>query len=109
MNTAWQRLPERSSPFWLGTIAWIALHLGSGLVRLLLYVGCIAALPRLRRRAGTPMLALPGGVAIPLLALAVCAGLLTQVSLVAVGATAALLAVGSALYAIAARTRRRAR
>jgi len=37
MNTAWQRLPERSSPFWLATIAWIALHLGSSLVRLLLY------------------------------------------------------------------------
>jgi predicted LPLAT superfamily acyltransferase len=37
MNTAWQRLPERSNAFWLGAITWIALHLGSGIVRLLLY------------------------------------------------------------------------
>jgi amino acid transporter len=89
-----------------GSFAWLAVL--SVLVRLLLYAGCIAALPRLRRE-GAPMIALPGGPAIPLLALVVCAGLLTQVSLGAVGATAALLAVGSALYAIAARSRRAGR
>lgn len=86
-----------------GSFAWLAVL--SVLVRLLLYAGCVAALPRLRR-AGVAMLPLPGGRAIPLLALAVCAALMTQVSLAAVAATAALLASGSVLYSIAARGRR---
>lgn len=86
-----------------GTFAWLAVL--SVLVRLLLYAGCVAALPRLRR-AGVAMLPLPGGRAIPILALAVCAALMTQVSLAAVAATAALLAVGSVLYSIAAWGRR---
>lgn len=88
-----------------GTFAWLAVL--SVLVRLLLYVACIGALPRLVRR-GVAMAPLPGGSSVPLLALAVCAGLLSQVSLRAVLATLALLAVGSVLYAIAAGARRRA-
>lgn len=86
-----------------GTFAWLAVL--SVLVRLLLYVACIGALPRLRR-AGVEMAPLPGGPALPLLALVVCAGLLSQVSLRAVLATAGLLAVGSVLYLVAARARR---
>lgn len=84
-----------------GTFAWLAVL--SVLVRLLLYVACISALPRLVR-AGVSMAPLPGGGLLPLLALVVCGVLLTQVSLVAVGATAALLAVGSLLF-LAARAR----
>jgi amino acid transporter len=92
-----------------GTFAWLAVL--SVMVRLLLYAGCIAAMPRVRR-ASTDLpgaIVLPGGWAIPLAGMAVCLGLLTQVSLASVLATAALLAVGSGLYAIAARGTRRSR
>ncbi len=37
MSRDWQDLPERSNPFWIRTITWIALHLGRGVARCLLY------------------------------------------------------------------------
>jgi amino acid transporter len=92
-----------------GTFAWLAVL--SVLVRLLLYAGCILAMPRVRRASGAlpGAIVLPGGWAIPLAGLLVCLGLLTQVSLASVLATAALLAVGSGLYLVAARVRQRSR
>lgn len=72
----------------------------SVLTRLLIYLACIAALPRLRTASigSGAAVRLPGGIAIPALAAVVCAGLLTQVSLSSVVATAILLAVGTVLY-----------
>lgn len=68
--------------------------------RLLIYATCIAAIPRVRASAAGSQdwLKLPGGPLVPLTALLVCAALLTQVRPSSVGATAALLAVGSVLY-----------
>jgi amino acid transporter len=86
-----------------GSFAWLAGL--SVLTRVLIYVGCIAALPALRRRdATTPgVLRLPGGLLVPGVAVAVCLGLLTQVKPADVLATALLLAVGTALYLLARR------
>ena len=90
-----------------GTFAHLAAL--SVLTRLLIYLVCIAAMPRVRARAEDPsrQLHLPGGHTIPILAAIVCLGLLTQVSRDSIIATAALLALGSALFWIEARARRR--
>ena len=79
----------------------------SVLTRLLIYLVCIAALPRLRSSAIGPAdaMRLPAGMLNPGLAAVVCVGLLTQVSYQSVIATAALLAVGSLLYLAARRFR----
>ena len=37
MSSSWQNLPERSNAFWLQVITWIALRLGRGVSRVLLY------------------------------------------------------------------------
>ncbi len=99
-----------------GSFVWLAGL--SVLTRLLLFLGCIAAVPRVRAQADieaakatgedrdTRSLRLPAGRVIPILAAAVCLGLLTQVSLRAWIATGALLAVGSVLYLLALRARR---
>jgi hypothetical protein len=57
----------------------------------------------LRRRFGDSVSAvrLPGGYTIPAVAGVLCAGLLVQVSPLSVAATAALLAIGLALFALA--------
>jgi amino acid transporter len=84
-----------------GSFVWLAVL--SVLVHLLLYLACIAAIPAVQRKAaasGEPLW-LPGGMGLLVLATLVCAGLLTQVHPVSVLAAAALLAVGSALYALA--------
>ncbi len=77
--------------------------------RLLIYLTCIAAMHRVR--AATPdkddRPRLPGGPAIPLLAVGVCTILLLSVRIDSVLATAAMLAVGSILYLIAARSPRK--
>ena len=75
----------------------------SVLTRLLLYLVCIGAIPRLRNRFGTApaALRLPGGYLVPALAVAVCIGLLIHVKTLAYVSVAALLAVGSLLYAAA--------
>lgn len=79
----------------------------SVLTRLLIYLVCIAAMPRVRARAEDPsrQLRLPGGYVIPVLAAIVCFGLLTQVSRDSIIATAALLALGSVLFWLEARAR----
>lgn len=83
----------------VGEFAWLAGM--SAVVRLLIYLVCIGALPHVRRhRADAPgRLRLPGGYALPLLAIGVCVWLLTQVTLRGALVTAAFLAVGGVLYA----------
>lgn len=90
-----------------GSFVWLAVL--SVLTRLLLYMTCIAAMPRVRAAAGDApgQVRLPGGRVIPVLALLVCVALLTRVGRDSVLATAALLAVGTLLFWIAALRRRR--
>ena len=86
-----------------GGFAWLAGL--TVLTRLLLYVVCLGAIPRLksRFRAASGTLRLPGGYTVPVLALAVCIGLLMQVKVLAYVSVVGFLAVGTILYA-AART-----
>lgn len=90
-----------------GSFVWLAGL--SVLTRVLIYAGCIAALPRLRRQgpAHPAVIRLPGGLAIPALAIAICLGLLTQVKLLDCLATGAMLGAGSVLYLTATRGRPR--
>jgi amino acid transporter len=84
-----------------GSFVWLAGL--SVLTRVLIYVGCIAALPALRRRdADEPgVLRLPGGLVIPGVAVLVCLALLTQVKAADYFVTAAMLGVGGLLYLVA--------
>ena len=83
-----------------GTFA--ALAVASSLSRLLAYVVCIGALPRVRARADEETRAqayvLPGGHLVPAIALLICFILILQTTLANWVALAALLAVGVALY-----------
>ena len=79
----------------------------SVLVRLLIYLACVAAVPAVRRQASDDSWRLRGGPILPTLAVAFCLGLLTQVSRESVFATIVLLGCGSALYLLAQRRRRR--
>jgi amino acid transporter len=89
-----------------GRFAWLAAM--STAVRLLTYVVCIAALPRLARRAepGHDGLRLPGGMLIPALGLLVCLWLISQASLRSWVVMLGFVVAGSGLYAA---TRYRAR
>lgn len=82
-----------------GSFVWLAAM--SALVRVLIYMVCIAAMPRLRRQFADVSggFRLPGGWTIPAGAFLVCALLLTQVGLDAVLVTAVFLAIGAALHA----------
>jgi amino acid transporter len=86
-----------------GSFAWLAGL--SVLTRVLIYVGCIAALPALRGRPAqeAQVLRLPGGLAIPGIAVLTCLALLTQVSTMGYLTTGAMLAAGTVLYALARR------
>jgi amino acid transporter len=86
-----------------GSFVWLAGL--SVLTRVLIYVGCIAALPALRRRPAqqAQVLRLPGGLVIPGIAVLICLALLTQVRPMGYVATGAMLAVGTVLYALARR------
>lgn len=86
-----------------GSFVWLAGL--SVLTRVLIYVGCIAALPALRRRGpdAPGVLRLPGGLAIPGLAVLVCIALLTQVKAADYLVTGAMLGVGGLLYLVARR------
>ena len=86
-----------------GSFIWLAGL--SVLTRVLIYVGCIAALPALRRRAADDPAAmrLPGGLLIPGVAVFICLALLTQVKPMDYLATGVMLGVGSVLYALARR------
>jgi amino acid transporter len=90
-----------------GSFVWLAGL--SVLTRVLIYVGCIAALPALRRRAADDPAAmrLPGGLFIPGLAVFTCVALLTQVKPLDYLATAVMLGVGSVLYELTRRTSKR--
>jgi amino acid transporter len=83
----------------VGEFAWLAGM--SAVVRLLIYLVCIGALPRLRRQRAdaAEQLQRPRGYAVPLLAVAVCVWLLTQVTLKGALVTAGFLATGGLLYA----------
>ena len=80
----------------------VELAIGSSVVRLLGYIICIAALPRIRRRADESARAaairLPGGYAIPAIALIVCLWLVAQSSIDDWLRVSVLLAIGLALY-----------
>ena len=86
-----------------GSFVWLAVL--SVLIRLALYLLCIAAMPRVRRFAAEDpeFRALPGASFVALLAVLVCLGLLTQVKLASVLASLGLLAAGTVLYLIANR------
>jgi amino acid transporter len=90
-----------------GSFVWLASM--SVLSRLLIYLLCIGAIPRLRGKFGKDKARfhLPGGYLIPILGAAVCIWLLSQVSLDAVLSTALFLALGSVLYLVARRERNR--
>lgn len=80
-----------------GSFVWLAAM--SALVRVLIYMACIGAMPKLRRcQTDAEGFTLPLGWIIPLLAFCASLVLLIQVSLQAVLATLAVLAVGSLLY-----------
>jgi amino acid transporter len=87
-----------------------ALAAASALTRLLVYLACILAIPRLRRLVGggADRVRSRGDVVVPVAGALVCVGLLTQVSGAAVLLTAELIAVGLVLYAVARLRRRRA-
>ena len=86
-----------------GSFVWLASL--SVLTRVLIYVGCIAALPGLRQHPtqSAQVLRLPGGLVIPGIAVLICLALLTQVRPMGYVATGAMLAVGTVLYALARR------
>jgi amino acid transporter len=88
-----------------GSFVWLAGL--SVLTRLLIYIGCAAALTTLRRRAADEpkVMRLPGGWLIPGAAALICFGLLTQVRPRDWLVTAAMLCAGSLLYALARLTR----
>lgn len=85
-----------------GSFVWLASI--SVVVRVLIYLGCIAAL---RRTRGADGLNLPGGFAIPAVAVLVCLYLLSQATLTAWLATLALLLAGTVLWAVARWSARR--
>jgi amino acid transporter len=77
----------------------------SALTRLIGYTSSLAALPRLRARFGhePQAMQLPGGFLVPAAGLAICTWLMLQVKFEAVWKTAALMALGTVLYAVARR------
>ena len=84
-----------------GSFVWLAAM--SALVRVLIYMACIGAMPRLRKQARPGGFRLPGGWLIPVAAFAASAILLIQISLQSILATALVLAVGAVIYAFSRR------
>lgn len=86
-----------------GGFVWLAAM--STVVRLLVYVGCIATLPILRRKLGERegQFRLPGGMIIPVLALVPSLWLASHASLKSWLVAAAFMAAGSVLYAVSRR------
>lgn len=88
-----------------GSFVWLAII--STLVRILSYIVCIAALPRLQK-VTEPIdgqFTLPGGHLIPVIALLLCLWLLTYVSLQAWLTALAYMVLGTLLYAWSKRNR----
>ncbi|MCC5785891.1 MAG: APC family permease [Phycisphaerales bacterium] len=103
-NTPWVSVVVYGTAAFLLAVtgSFVFLAVLSVLTRLLIYITCIAGMPRIARQSDAEsLLKLPGGPVIPVLALLVCVGLLRQVSIESVLATAALLGAGSVLFAIA--------
>ncbi len=91
-----------------GSFVWLAAM--SALVRVLIYMACIGAMPRLRRRfahqaevAGGGHFRVPLGWTIPTAAFVVCGLLLTRVNLASIVATVAVLSIGAVIFALARR------
>jgi len=87
-----------------GSFVWLAAM--SALVRVLIYMACIGAMPRLRKRADATMskgFRVPGGWTIPAFAFGASAILLVQISLQSIAATALVLAVGTVIYRFSSR------
>jgi len=86
-----------------GGFVWLAAM--STVVRLLVYVGCIATLPLLHRKLGERpgQFRLPGGMTIPLLALVPSLWLASHASLKSWLVTLAFMAAGAVLYALTGR------
>ena len=86
-----------------GGFVWLAAI--STVVRLLVYVMCIAALPMLQRKIGEVdgQFRLPGGYLVPALAFLLSLWLMTHAPLKSWGLTAAFMGVGVLVYAIARR------
>jgi amino acid transporter len=82
----------------------LSLAVGSSVVRLLGYIVCIAALPKIRNNADDETrrdaLRLPGGYAIPIVALGVCVWLVAQSKVDDWIRVSVLLVVGLALYVL---------
>ena len=82
----------------------VELAIGSSVVRLLGYIICIAALPAIRRRASDAAREkawhLPGGLAVPIVALLICMWLVAQSQAGDWIRVSFLLAIGAGLYAI---------
>lgn len=81
-----------------GSFVWLAAM--SALVRVLIYMACIASMPRLRRKFGDlpERFRLPGGWVIPFIAFSVSALLLMRVQAISVAVTALFLLAGALLY-----------
>jgi len=90
-----------------GSFAWLAGM--SAVTRLLIYLMCMGAIPRLRRRfAGLQgSMRLAGGYAVPLAGSLVCLWLLSHVALREVVVTLLFLGAGGVLFLLARRTARR--
>ncbi|MEC7726949.1 MAG: amino acid permease [Planctomycetota bacterium] len=119
--------PERATPhvciLFTGALAltlglvegFLILAAASTVVRLLGYMMCIAALPRIRRRASDQDCAesfrLPGGMTIPAIGLGICVWLILQSKASAWQILGVLLAIGAALFGAGelVRARRRER
>ena len=86
-----------------GGFVWLAAM--STVVRLLVYVGCIATLPVLQRKIGEfdGQFRLPGGMAIPVLALLPSLWLASHASLKSWLVTGGFMVIGALLYAITRR------
>lgn len=88
-----------------GSFIWLAAL--SALVRILIYMLCIATIPALRKgdsNVDEPRFRLPGGYAIPAVGMIICAWLLLSVSLTSVLATLAFLGIGTLIYVWMTRT-----
>lgn len=87
-----------------GSFVWLAAM--STLARLIVYAGCILALPRLEARAdaGTTPFRLPGGYGIPILGLATIGWLLLHASARSWYVTSVFVVAGTVIYALTRRT-----
>jgi len=86
-----------------GSFIWLAVM--STLARLLTYMACIAALPRLEKSIEPVegQFSLPGGLLIPAIAMLLCLWLITYASTVAWLTTLLFMGIGTLLYALSRR------